>query len=796
MDRIRQDLRFALRSLIRNPLVTGAAVASLALGIGANAAIFSAIDTFMLKPLDFEASDQLVQVWTTNEQRGWTSGSTSVSDFVDWRRESRTLDLAAYQNAGVDLVGDGEPERLRALRISPGFFRILRKQPPLGRGFLPEDEQAGAPNAVILSDGLWRRRFGADPAVVGSTVQLDDRAWEVVGVAQPRVGFGREPDVWIPLVIAGDERRNSRFLMVVGRVRDGFTVADARTEIGTLQTRLAAQYPAESDGMSATTRRLRDEWFNEGFRQGSLISGTAVFFVLLIACANVANLLLARGAARGKEVALRTAIGAGRGTILRQFMTESVLLALAGGIASLPLAALGVRGLKGLFPPGMAGIDGVRLDLRVLGFMALITLVAGVLVGLLPAIRQSRGNLRSLITDGGRGTTATQGGRTRTALVIAEIGLAVVLLVSSVLLVKAFVELRTADLGFEVDDRVTLAVAMPATRYPDGEALHAFQRALLERFETLPGARSVGVTSVLPMRGSTGRYYTIPDEPPPEPGREPLTEIRYISADYFDALGIGLEAGRAFARSDVEGSPPVAIINRALAARHWPDANPLGRHIRFAGVDHEIVGIASTTRDFGPDDDPAAMAYLPVLQNEVRAFSIIVHTGNPPAAVAGAVREAMAAIDPRQPVYDLTTLRATLDDNLGGSLAMAKVLGTLAIIAFLLSGVGVYGVMAYTVAQRMQEVGIRMALGAQPRDVLRLILRRGLMMTGVGVGFGLLIALGVTRLLAFFLFGVSPYDPIAFVTVPLALGVTGLVASLLPALRAAGVDPLVSLRAD
>jgi predicted permease len=444
----------------------------------------------------------------------------------------------------------------------------------------------------------------------------------------------------------------------------------------------------------------------------------------------------------------------------------------------------------------MPGIAALGLDGRVLGFLTLITLTAGVLVGIVPAIRQSRGDLRGLISDGGRGTTAVRGGRLRTGLVIVEIALAVVLLVSSVLLVKAFVLLRSAELGFDIEDRVTLGIALPATRYPEADAVHAFQRTLLERLEGVPGARAVGATSILPMDGSSGRYYTVPDEPAPEAGREPVAEVRYVSPGYFQALGISIEAGRVFTAGDNVDAPRVAIVTPALAARHWPDDNAVGRRIRFGGEDHEIVGVVASTLDGGPDDEPERMAYLPLLQNTVRTFDIAVHTPLDVAPTADAVRRVVGDLDPRQPIHDLSTLQSNLEDELAGSLAMTKVLGVLAAIAFLLSGVGVYGVMAYSVAQRRHEVGIRMALGAGTRDVLALILRRGVFMTGFGVALGVLLSLGVTRLLSFFLFGVSPFDPLAFLSVPAALALTGLIASLLPALRAAGVDPLVSLRTD
>ncbi len=795
MDRLRDDVRFSFRALVKNPLITAAAIASLALGVGANAAIFSAVDTFMFRPLEFEEADNIVRVWTSNDERGWREASSSVPDFLDWRRESRSLLIAAHSSTGVVLTGGAEPERISANTVSIDFFDVLRKGPVHGRGFRAEEEQAGGPRVVILGDGLWQRRFGGATDIIGQVIRIDGEPTEVIGIMPRDVGYGRDPDIWLPMRISGEEPRASRFLNVLARIQPGFTLSDARAELNAIQSRLSSTYP-ENAGNGANVLRLQEDWFDEGFRQGSLIGGTAVLFVLLIACANVANLLLSRAAGRSREIALRTAIGAGRGRIFRQLFTESLMLAIGGGIAAVPLAFVGIRGIQGLFPPDLPGVGGVAMSGRVLLFMAAVSLLSALFFGLLPAFRLSRANLRDLITDGGRGSTGTRGGRVRAALVVAEMSLSLVLLVASVLLVKAFVGLRTADVGYDIDDRVTMDVTLPGHRYADVQTMDAFQRRLLERITSLPGARAAALSSTLPMRGGQGRYYVVPDEPPPEPGREPVVNIRYVSPGFFETMGIERISGRVLNLSDSRDAPPVVIVNQLMAARHWPDVNPVGRRIQFAGVDHEIVGVVEDTRDWGPDDSFSRMVYLPILQSESRDFSIVVHTPEAPAAVATAVRATVRELDPEQPVHAIDTMRRILEEEVSGSGAMAKVLGALAVIALVLAAVGVYGVMAYSVSQRTQEVGIRMALGAQRADVLRLVLRQGGLVTGLGIAIGLAIALGVTRLLSFFLYGVSPFDLMAFTVVPLSLALIGLIATALPAHRAAGVDPVIALRTD
>lgn len=615
MDQLFLDIRFALRSLKGSPLLTAAAVTSLALGIGASTAIFSAVDTFLFKPLEFEDSDRLVFVWSNNSERGWTTMSTSAPDFRDWRREASTLRLAAYSYNGANLSTD-------------------------------------------------------DGAI----------------------------------------------------------------------------------------RLVQEEWFDEGFRQGSLISSAAVLFVLLIACANVANLLLARGADRSREIALRAAIGAGRGRIVRQLLTESLILAGAGGILGLGIGYLGMEGIRGLFPPFLPGVNRLALDGRALAFTGCITVLAGVLFGTAPALQTSVADLRASLVDGGRGGSGRRGGRMRKGLVMGEIGLSVVLLISAVLLVKAFTELRTLELGYDTEE--------------------------------------AALNHLRPMFGNSGSTYAIPGEDPPEVGREPAVNVRSVSPAYFRVMGIERVAGRAFDDGDQAETAPVVVINERFADRHWEGRSPLGQRILIWDEEREIVGVVGDTREWGPDSNPSPMLYAPYTQRVTRSPFLLVGTERDIGQMAESVRGVVRGMDPDQAVYDFATLEHILTEEISGNLAMAKVLGTLALIAFLLSAVGVYGVISYSVAQRTREMGIRQSLGADRAAVRSLVIRQGLLLAGAGILAGLTVALATTKLLAFFLYGVSPFDPTAFASVPLVLLLTALAASWIPATRATRVDPVVALRAE
>ncbi|MEQ9401060.1 MAG: ABC transporter permease [Longimicrobiales bacterium] len=796
MDRFLQDLRFAMRSLRGSPLLTGAALVSLALGIGASAAIFSAVDTFLLKPLEFEDSDRLVFVWSTDTERGWTSASVSPLDYQDWRREAGSVRMAAMVGSGVNMTTDDGAVRLEGLAVSPGFFEILGVSPAAGRGFVPADEEPGAAPVVVLSNEVWQQTFGGDPAVVGRILNLDGQPTQVVGVMPEGFRFGTRQDLWQPLILPPDAVRGSRYLQILARVDPSATVEGARAELGALAARLAETYPDTNTGRGVNLVPVQEEWFDEGFRQGSLIAGAAVLFVLLIACANVANLLLARGADREREIALRSAIGAGRGRIVGQLLTESLILATAGGVLGVGVGWLGMEGIRGLFPPGLPGVHRLVLDGRVLGFTAAATLLAGLLFGVAPALQTSTADLRSALVDGGRGGSGRRGGRLRSALVMGEVGLSVVLLVSAVLLVKAFGEMRNQDLGFELEPVATLRMALPEARYPGAVELDAFGRTLLERVSALPGVEGAATSNLRPMSGNTSSSYTVAGEDPPAAGSEPVANVRYVSPAYFDVLGVASLAGRTFDDRDQADTPPVILVNERMAARHWEGRSPLGARVTIWGQEREVVGVVADTRDWGPDSNPAPMVYAPATQRISRNPYLFVRTDRPLAEVAEGVRSVVRSLDPDQAVYDFRSLRQVLDDDVSGNLAMAKVLGTLALIAFLLSGLGVYGVLAYSVARRTQEMGIRQSLGAGRRDVRALVVRQGLALAGVGIVGGLIVAASTTRLLAFFLFGVSPYDPVAFLSVPAALLATALAASWIPAVRATRVDPIVALRAD
>ena len=794
MDTLRQDIRYALRSLRGSKAITAVAILSVGLGIGATSSIFSGVDVFMIRPLPFPDSHELVMVWTANRDRGWTTASSSVPDFLDLREESRSLDLAAVRGTGVNLSGGDQPLRLNARRVSPGFFSIVGVQPARGRGFLPDEEGPGAPPAVVISNGLWHRTFGADPEIVGRTVSLDGIAHTVVGVTPPRFNFGSAGiDAWMPLTISGDEPRASRYLQIVGRVRDGFTLEQARAEMSRLARRLAVEYPEANAGNDANVVRLRDEWFDEGFRQGSAISSVAVVFVLLIACANVANLLLARGAAREREIALRSALGAGRVRIVRQLLTESVILALAGGVLGIGLAFYGARGLRSLLPAWFPRVDAIGVDGRVLLFTAVVAVVSGVLFGLAPALQSATSDYRTALGEGGSRGSAGGRGRLRRALVVSEIALAMALLVASGLLVKSFVQMQTADLGFRTD-LLSARITLPEAKYPDDEDTRSFYRDLLSRLAGLPGVEAVGGTSVLPTQGNNATYYALEDETL-EVGRSPIVSYRSVTPGYLEAMGVDLLAGRRLTEEDAApDAPRVALVNQRMVERHWPEESPLGARIRFSSGPREIVGVVENTRDFGPEDDPPALVYQP--SYELRSMSVVMAGSQEPRALLQPIRSVVQEMDPDQPVYEIQTVASLIQEEIGGYNAMVKILAALGAVALVLSLAGVYGVMAYSVAQRTREVGVRMALGARERDVLGLVIRQGGALAAVGVGAGLLLALVTARGLSFFLVGVSPYDPIPFGATAAVLLVAAVAATVFPARRASRVDPVEALRTE
>ena len=798
MDTLLRDLRFAARALVKHPTVFSVAVLSLALGIAANTTIFAAIDAYLIRPIPVPGADRIVQVWSTNPERGWRQASVSPPDYLDWTRESRTMDLAASTGGSVNLAAGGDrAERVIGSRVTPSFFRVFAFRPVVGRAFLDEEGQKGSDRSVILSHAFWQRRFASARDVIGRTLLLNGEAHTVVGVMPPDMKFpSTNIDIWRPLAFDGTEKRGDHYLEVVGRLRQGRTVAGARSELQGIAKRLAAAYPADNRGMGANVIPIADEIYDDMFRQGATISMVAVAFVLLIACANVANLLLARATSRARELALRTAIGASRRRLVRQLLTESVVLALAGGVLGVLLSIAGIKGLMTIIPPDFYRSDTVALDGRALLFTLAISIGSGILFGLAPAFAAT-GQLAQALREGGRSSSmGLRRNRLGSSFVVAEMALALVLLICAGLLIKGAIRYQTVDLGFDPANLLTLRVSLPETQYTDSVKSAAFHEEFLRRLRGIRGVAAVGSTTSLPMDGGTRTYYWIDGEPKPEEGKALVSQYRGTSPGYFATMRIPLVGGRDFTDRDRIDAPLVVLVNEAFVRRHWK-TNPnsaIGRRVVVSEQPREIVGVVKDARDFGPDDDTPTMVYIPSLQRGNRNLSYALRSSREPGGLADAVRAELTAMDASLPAYSVRTMREIIREEQRGDLIMPKLLTAFGAIALFLAVIGVYGVMAYTVNQRTQEVGIRMALGAQRQDILRMVVRQGLTLAALGLGIGLLLSLGATRGLSSFLLGVSAFDPVVFVGVTAALCAAAIAASLGPARKAMKVDPLVALR--
>jgi putative ABC transport system permease protein len=795
MESLLADIRYALRSIRKSPGVIAVAVLSLGLGIGANVTIFSAVDVFMLRPLPYPNADRLVHVYSTVPERGWTYNVVSIPDFLDFREQSHTLDLAVSYGHDINVSGDERPERIDGERASWNYFQVLRVVPVLGRTFTPEEERAGNDRVAIISNGLWQRRFGGDRGTIGTTLLLDGVPHTIVGILPPKFRFSESrTDIWTPLGLTGDESRGNHFLSPVGRLRAGATLEQANAEMAAIGDRLAEAYPETNQGWGAGARELRRQIFSDEFRMGSLISTVAVAFVLLIACANVANLMLARVAGRTREITLRGALGAGRGRIARQLLTESMLLSVAGGVLGLGLSALGIRGLVALMPPWFPRVDEIGISLRVLGFATLVTIATGVIFGMAPALQTSRLNFSDALKEGGRGAVGPGGHRLRRILVVAEVALSLVLLVSSALLVQGFLRLQTADYGWDKEHLLVFRLALPQAEYRDGDAVAGFYRELLPTLSAIPGVESVGGTSLLPMQGNSNSFFEIPGRDIGSLRERPLTETRTVFPGYFTAMDTPLLKGRPFGGEDLPDAPSVVIVNQALVEHYWPDDDPIGRQMLLWGETRTVVGVARNTLDNGPY--PRPMTFLSAFQDPRWNMALVVRTRGEPSALADRVRAAVLGLDPNLPIYGVTTMKDFMKEQRGGDTIMAKIMAVLAAVALVLAVVGVYGVMAYSISQRTREMGIRMALGAQQGTVRTLVIKQGAALAAIGIGVGIGAALLVTRSLATFLFGVSPFDPLVFGAVALVLLVSSLGATYLPARRATQVNPIEALRAE
>lgn len=797
MDALLQDLRYALRSLRNAPFVYVLAALSLAVGIAANSSIFSAVDVFLFRPLPYHQPDQMVRIWGTDTERGWTRNSVSVLNGLDLRDESDVVDVATFTGESYNVSTAERPVWLQGLRVTYNFFRVYGVQPMLGRGFLPEEERAGADKVIVLSYGAWQD-LGADPELVGSTLLVDATPRTVVGVLPESFEVvGRDVRAYTPIGVTGEEHRASRSYQLEGRIREGSTLEEARSELGRMVAGLAEQYPEANRGLGVNVVRLKDALFDETFRLASTIVSVAVLFVLLIACVNVANLLLVRAADRGREIAVRAALGAGRFRISRQLLIESLILAAIGGVLGLVLTVWGIRGLVAIMPDWFPRLDEIGLDPRVVAYTGVIALGAGVLFGLAPAWQAARTDLRGALTEGGRGGGAGEGrARLRRGLVVAEIALAMVLLVAAGLMIRGYVHVTTIDPGFRTEGVLTFRTSLPEARYTTGEERIEFWDRAVDGLAALPGVDGAGAAQVVPWRGNWNTYYSVPGEPEVELTRRPVSRYYVVTPGFMETMDIDLVSGRGFTDTDREGSTPVAVVSRNLAERHWPGEDVVGKQIDPGSGPLEIVGVAEDTRTNRPDNAAPVTFYLPEAQNPTAAMSFVLHSEGDPASLTSAARGVIRGLDPDQPIYSVMTYDRIIEEQIGGEVIIAQLLGIFAVIALLLAVVGVYGVLAYSVSQRTRELGIRGALGADAPVLVRMVVRQGTVLGLVGVGVGLVLAAAASRTLTTFLFGISAWDPLVFGAVAAALLTAAVLASWVPAKRAAAVDPVVALKAE
>jgi len=803
MNTLWQDIRYGFRMLWKNPGFTFVAALTLALGIGANTSIFSVVNAVVLRPLPFPDAERLVWFDGVNPARGITESSLSMPDYLDWQSQADAFQsMTAFVEGSAILSSDEvEPERVPRGIVTASFFPTVGVNPAQGRALVPEDELSGSELVAVLSHGLWQRRFGANPNVLGSKFMLSGRSFTVVGVMPAGFDYPARAQLWSPLKTdADDQRRDNRYLHVLARLKPTVTLAAAQTQIDALSARFAEQYPETNGGQSARLTNLQ-EWTTRGVRTSLLLLFGAVGFVLLIACANVANLLLARGAARRKEIALRTALGAGRARIIRQLLTESLLLAALGGAAGLLLSLFLTDLLIAISPADVPRLNEIGLDARVLGFTVAVVSLVGLLFGLAPALQASKTDLNEVLKDGGRSSTEGRGrNRLRALLVVSEIALSLLLLVGAGLLIKSFVLLRDVSPGFDPANVLTMRISLPGARYAEPKQKANFFHELTERVRTLPGVEAVGATVSLPLGGSNfsvGRSF-VPEGRPLVTEESRDTDYFVATPDYFKAMRIPLKAGRAFTVHDRAETVPVVVINESLARRVFAGADPIGKRLtvwRDEKFAREIIGVVGDVKSSRLDAETSAQIYVPYAQDAGwGGLSLAVRTTGEPETLTAAVRGAVLSIDKNQPVYDIKTMDDVLSASVANNRLVVLLFGLFALLALLLATVGIYGVMSYSVAQRTHEIGIRMALGAQPSDVLRLILRQGLALTLAGVGLGLAGSFALSRLLASQLFGVSATDPVTFGALSLLLTAVALVACYIPTRRAMKVDPMVALR--
>ncbi len=807
MEIVRQDLRYAFRRLLKSPGFTMVAVVTLALGIGANSAIFSVINGVLLRPLPYPEPDRLVGLFHFAEGRRATM---SGPNFFDVKTLGQTLsDAAAISRSRVILTGRGEPVRLDGAEVSGSLFNVLGVQALLGRTLRPDDNQPGANrNVVVLSYGLWQQRFGSDPNMIGRKITLDGVATDVVGVMPKGFAYPAGRVLWTPLEYTENftsKQRGAWYLTAIGRAKPGVPLDRVASEVSLIGKQLAAKYPDSNEGLDFAAAPLLEAMVGD-VRKAMLILLGAVGFVLLIACVNVANLLLARAAARESEMAVRTALGAGRGRLVRQLLTESVVLSLLGAGLGLLLAVWGVDMLIGLQPQGVPRLDNVRIDTTVVLFTIGLAVGTGVLFGLVPALQTTRSSLAGSLKEAGRGAlTSRSGSRVRSALVVSEIALAVMLLAGAGLLIRSFTRLASVDPGFRVEQALTFELTLPDARYEKEPQQVGYFDRLIPRLRATPGVQSAAAVVSLPLSGSSiVLTFEIAGRPPLPPSQQPAMQVRVATPDYFQTVGIPLKRGRVFTEQDRDGAPPVVLITESAARQYFPDEDPIGKKItlgwgRGPGTPRaggEVVGIIGDVKDAGLDEADPPQIYLPYRQWPLQSMAVVLKTAVPPERVADAARREVYSVDPNIPVGNVRTLQQVVERSISQPRFYMTLLTLFAALALVLAAIGTFGVLSYAVAQRSREIGIRMALGAQERTVVGLIVRHAMILAAGGVALGVTAAWFLSKLLSTFLFATNPRDLATFAAVSLTLGLVALLASYLPARRATKIDPVVALRAE
>jgi predicted permease len=808
LDGASQDIRYALRTLAKNPAFTAVAVLTLALGIGANAAIFSVVNGVLLKPLPFPHPEQLIRVWQGETSDGKVNpGPASPVNLDDWRARRRVLaDIGGYfyseGQSGTDLTSIGEPQRLDATFVTPGFWSTLGVKPQLGR--VPRDDEmvrGSNDRLVVLSCAFWQRQFGGASSVIGKRLTLGGDSYEVVGVMPASFQFpAPRVEVFIPYSTIPDNAiprlRGVRVLAVVARMKPGVTVAQANAEMNSITRELAEQYPEDKNMGAAEVAPLRDSIVGK-VRVGLLVLLGAVAFVLLIAAVNLASLLLARAAAREREFAIRVALGAERSRVIRQLFTESLVLATLGGALGLIVAQLGGRLLVQLAAGQLPRAESIGLDYRVLAFTAAISLITGIAFGLVPAIRASSPELQQSLREGTRGSTGGAGGL-RSTLVVAEVALAMILVIGAGLMTRSFVKLMQTDLGFTPSHRLAVNFSVSTARHSTAAEMRQTYREMIQKVRTVPGVIAAGAIRDLPFHGDGEPLGFLPPGVTPGPnGQLPTATLMFTSDGFFNAMGIPILAGRDLSPQDRQGAPIALVINQTLAKKYFPGQNPVGQTITFGDTTHfAIVGVVGDVRQGSVDEVPTPRIYASAYQIFRVKVSLVVRTQADPQLMIKRVEDALRSVDPQQTITSAFTLEDAVGDAVARPRLLTVLLGLFGVMGLVLGALGIYGVLAYLVSQRTREIGVRLALGAKASDVLWMVVRRGLRLAGLGVAIGLVAALALTRLMQGVLYGVTPTDPLTFVGVAAALLAVAAFASWLPARRATRVDPLVALRAE